>query len=240
MNYVIGMGVIAVLGLVGYYATQDQMADDSQIVVTEEAIDAGSADTISESADAQERSEVAPGVYTVAVDASTVRWAGKKPLVEGYINSGSLALESGTITVLDGAATGEFTIDMQTLSVSDTPAKPGSESTLESHLQGERWFDVATYPAATFAITNVDRRADSAETFVYDITGLLTMKGETGELSFPAEIFQTTTGQVVVRAETEFDRTKWGITSGSGSFFDNLADNVIDDMVALSFELVAE
>ena len=66
------------------------------------------------------------------------------------------------------------------------------------------------------------------------------MKVVTNEISFPATIYQTDTENVIVEAVTVIDRTKWGITSMSGSFFDNLANNVIDDSVQLSFSLVAD
>jgi polyisoprenoid-binding protein YceI len=65
------------------------------------------------------------------------------------------------------------------------------------------------------------------------------MKGQTHEVTFPAMIYLDGEGRLHARAETEIDRTKWGITSGSANFFDDLADNVIDDMVALSFHVVA-
>ena len=45
---------------------------------------------------------------------------------------------------------------------------------------------------------------------------------------------------VHAKANFEFDRTKWGITSGSSSFFDNLADNAVSDMVAMSFDITAK
>lgn len=187
-----------------------------------------------------ERTVVTEGEYVVQADQSNVTWAGKKPLIDGYVNSGAIAVTVGSISVGTETATGEFTVDMNTLSVSDTPTKPGQESALEGHLKSEGWFDVATYPEATFVITEVRPRGDSDTTFTYDVTGELTMKGVTDTLSFPATIYQEADGSVHASANFEFDRTKWGITAGSGSFFDNLADNVIDDMVALSFELVAQ
>lgn len=183
---------------------------------------------------------VAPGTYRVVTDESDVRWAGKKPLIDGYVNSGTIEVADGTIEVADDTATGVFTMDMNTLSVSETRTKPGQEDTLTGHLKGERWFDVATYPSATFEILEITPHADSETTFMYDVRGELTMKGETGELTFPATIYSDADGRVHAEADFEFDRTEWGITSGSGSFFDDLADNVIDDMVALSFDLVAE
>lgn len=182
---------------------------------------------------------VEEGTYRVVAEESTVNWAGKKPLIEGYVNTGSIAVSEGVINVEEGEATGTFTIDMNTLSVSSTPTKPGRENALEDHLKGERWFDVGAYPTATFTITNVSPREGSEETYTYDVTGDLTMKGETHEVTFPAQIYTDVEGQVRAEASFEIDRTLWGITASSDSFFDDLADNVVDDMVALSFSLVA-
>ncbi len=189
---------------------------------------------------AEAASVVTPGTYAVIPQESTIGWAGKKPLIEGYVNSGSLGLKDGSISVTDTDAAGVFTIDMNTLSVSETPTKPGRESALEGHLKGEGWFNVAAFPTASFEIVEVLPRDDSATSFTYDVRGNLTMKGETHELSFPATIYLDANGALHADARLEFDRTVWGITAGSDSFFDNLADNAIDDMVALSFNLVAE
>lgn len=182
---------------------------------------------------------VAPSVYTVVPAQSIVNWAGKKPLLSGYINQGSIALESGSISVTDTTAQGSFVIDMNTLSVTQTPTKPGQESRLAEHLMGERWFNVSAHPTATFTINEVTKLPDSDETFVYMINGSLTMKGKTNPLSFPATIYTDTDNNLKATATLEFDRTLWDITSGSASFFDGLADNVIDDMVSLSFDLTA-
>ncbi|OGG88758.1 hypothetical protein A2592_02710 [Candidatus Kaiserbacteria bacterium RIFOXYD1_FULL_42_15] len=186
------------------------------------------------------RQVVTPGSYSVDISTSEVRWAGKKPLIDGYINSGTIGLTEGTITVSDDVATGSFTIDMNTLAVGSTAKKPGKESLLEGHLKGTGWFNVAEFPTALFVITKVTPRADSDVTFEYDVTGDLTMKDVTNEISFPATIYESVDGNINVEAVTVLDRTKWGITSMSGSFFDDLADNVIDDNVQLSFSLKAE
>ena len=186
------------------------------------------------------RQVVTPGSYSVDISTSEVRWAGKKPLIDGYINSGTIGLTEGTIVVSDNVATGSFTIDMNTLSVGSTAKKPGQESLLEGHLKSDGWFNVSEFSTALFVITKVTPRADSDVSFEYDVTGDLTMKGVTNEINFPAEIYETASGQVQVEATTTIDRTKWGLTAMSGSFFDNLADNVIDDNVQLSFSLKAE
>lgn len=189
-------------------------------------------------ADAFATSAVTPGTYVVDPAKSTVSWRAKKPLIEGYINSGTIGVTEGSITVLDTEARGSFTIDINTLNVGLTAKKPGKEGALEEHLKSDDFFDVTKYPTATFSIKEVVPGPDSPTTLVYSIRGDLTMKGRTNEISFPAHIFLK---EEALHAEAAFeiDRTKWDLTYGSGNFFQNLGDNLIDDMVALSFEIVA-
>lgn len=181
---------------------------------------------------------VAPGEYTVVSAESKLNWSAKKPLIEGYINSGTIDLKEGTISVGTSTAAGSFTIDMSTVHVGLTAKKPGKEGALESHLKTKDFFDVEKYPTGTYTIKEVVARPDSATTFMYDVKGDLTLKGKTNELSFPGKIYQKD-GKLIAEVTTEFDRTKWDVTYGSGNFFKELGDNLVDDMVGLSFTLVA-
>ena len=229
MRYLIALIVLAIIGGGAYWISKAPTNAPS----TEEAAELGH--TAPENA-----SVVSEGSYTVIPAESRVEWAGKKPLLEGYINTGSIGVEAGTITVAGDSAQGEFSIDLNTLSVSATPTKPGQENALESHLKGERWFNVAQYPTATFTITDITPQEDSNTTFAYEVAGELTLKGQTHAVTFPATIYQAEDGRLHAHGELEVDRTQWGITAGSATFFENLADNAIDDMVKLSFSLVAE
>lgn len=234
MKIIFGIGALILIGLVGFF-----MWSPSDIQTNTPATPTETKQDMSSNSTLDEKNTFTEGTYIVQADESVVYWAGKKPLIDGYVNSGSIGVTAGTIEVTDGSATGVFSIDMDTLSVSKTPTKPGSENTLEEHLKSERWFNVTVFPEASFRITEVTPHADSDTTFQYTINGELTMKGVTDTLSFPATIYTDATGTLRAKADFEFDRTRWSITSGSGSFFDNLADNVIDDMVALSFDLTA-
>jgi len=176
------------------------------------------------------------GTYALVPSESTFMWAGKKPLIDGYINTGSIAVLEGSLSVEEGQVRGVVVLDMTTLAVSETPKKPGQESALEGHLKGERWFDVATYPTAEVSIVSVT--PTSAD--MYDVSADLTLHGQTHAISFPASVNVDGSGRIVASAAHGIDRTQWGITAGSGSFFDNLADNVVDDMVAISLTIVAE
>lgn len=224
MRYIIG--IIVVVGLAWFLFMNQNNTPQSEQVQT--------ADT----AGVSEVHEIVFGTYTVDVTESTVRWAGQKPLVEGYINAGALALSGGDFTISEEAVNGSFAIDMNTLSVSETPKKPGKESALEEHLKGSRWFDVDTYPQATFTVTESFAAPDASG--VYEVTGDLTMKGETHAVTFPVRVTQLSDGVLRGEAQFAFDRTKWGITAGSGSFFDNLADNIVADMVQLQFSIIAQ
>lgn len=238
MKVILGIGAVVIIGLAAVLLLTPET--EEAVVVEEDSVDATEAVTEDVSETASDRAVVSDGTYEVLAAESVVNWAGQKPLIEGYINSGSIAVTSGTIAVAGDEATGSFTLDMNTLSVSGTPAKPGAESALESHLKGERWFDVARFPEASFSITSVTPQADSDTTFVYDVTGELTLKGVTDTLTFPATIYTDEAGLLHAEADFEFDRTIWGVTASSGSFFDGLADNAVADMVALSFSLIAE
>lgn len=187
----------------------------------------------------EEYTAITSGSYEVDIENSIVNWSGKKPLIDGYINTGEISLTEGSIEVTENGATGSFVIAMDTLKVGLTAKKPNQETALEGHLKGERWFNVADYPTATFAINKLTPKTDSATTFAYTVEGDLTLKGETHPVTFDAVIYQNAEGKIIAEAATEIDRTKWGITAGSASFFDNLADNAIDNMIALSFTLVA-
>ena len=187
---------------------------------------------------AEGRSVVTSGTYRLDPVQSEFKWAGKKPLIEGYINSGTIGVTDGTVIVDGTKVQGVFSLDMNTLKVGLTAAKPGKEGALEGHLKSDKFFDVAKYPVANFTIKSVTPTSDSDTTFVYVITGDLVMKGKTNEISFPATIFQKD-GVLTAEAQTEIDRTKWDLTYGSGNFFEDLGDNLIDDMVAVSFKVVA-
>src|SRR3989344_1425176 len=63
----------------------------------------------------------ADGTYTIVPEESVVHWAGKRPLIEGYVDAGTVGISGGTITIADGTVTGSFTIDMTTLAVGSTP-----------------------------------------------------------------------------------------------------------------------
>lgn len=169
------------------------------------------------------------GDYKVATS-SAIGWSGKRPLIPGYVDRGTVAVKSGDVKVEGGVITGgSFTMDMTTITAVSTGRGDGQDR-LSTHLKSEDFFDVAKFPTATFEITST-LAADA-------ISGNLTIKGITKPISFPATISQD--GNTIrAQANIEVDRTEWNVRYGSGQFFDNLGNNLIDDMFTITLDLTA-
>ncbi len=232
MKFLLAIGVIVVGGAWFIWGSHSTPSGDMAKPMT-------TGTDVSQQADAIDVTQPIPaGTYAVNTAKSVVNWAAKKPLIDGYINSGTIQVMAGTVTVAAGGTTGSFTMDMNTLDVGLTAKKPGQEGKLEEHLKGERFFNVAAFPTATFVITRVTPVATPTIEKTHTLTGDLTMKGQTVSVTFPAVIYAED-GVLVARATADIDRTKWGITAGSKNFFENLGDNMIDDLVGLSISLEA-
>lgn len=171
--------------------------------------------------------------YTVSTQESTITWNGKKIT---YNHTGTIQLASGELIFDDQLLTGgNFVIDMTTLKDLDLEDKRKNDK-LTGHLKSEDFFNVEEFPRATFEITSVT--AEETEKGNFMITGNLTIKGITHPNSFPSKI--TMSGSMVhVKAAIVFDRSKYNIRYGSGSFFDNLGDKIIYDDIEIGIELVA-
>ena len=98
-----------------------------------------------------------------------------------------------------------------------------------NHIKSKDFFDVDKYPISTLIIKSI--------TEAYTITADLTIMDQTNEISFPARV-STNNGKLHISADFEIDRTQWGITYGSGSFFENLGDKAIKDKIKYGLELV--
>lgn len=118
---------------------------------------------------------------------------------------------------------------MNSFVVLSTSSTGGTGSMLENHLKSDDFFSVATYPTATVALKNVVNGVVTADVTIKDITKTI---------SFPAIITETSTA-LSATATLSIDRTLWDVRYGSGTFFDNLGDNIIGDKVELVLTLSA-
>ncbi len=169
---------------------------------------------------------ITDGTYTVS--SSTLVWSGKKTLISGYVDSGTVKVKSGSFTIANGAvASGTMIVDLNTIAAGVT-GSGGGQSQLEKHLKSKDFFDVAKFPESKLVITR------SEGGIVY---GDLTIKGITKPVQFPV-IVEETGSVVTVKGILTVDRTMYDVRFGSSKFFDNLANNVIDDIFVIEFEVM--
>ncbi|RZK58289.1 MAG: YceI family protein, partial [Pedobacter sp.] len=93
--------------------------------------------------------------------------------------------------------------------------KDKKSTDLEGHLKSPDFFDVAKYPTAKFVITKVEpfKGAQTSNLLAdpnYLISGNLTLKDSTLNITFPAKVEVSATG-VSAAAKFVIDRTAWGI-----------------------------
>ncbi|MCZ6522121.1 MAG: YceI family protein [Bacteroidetes bacterium] len=171
--------------------------------------------------------------YSIDIEQSELTWAGKKI---AYGHSGSLNLAKGTLMVANGKLTGgNFEMDMT--SMVNTDIEDESRKTrLMGHLKSEDFFNVAQFPTSTVSITSV--KSQKSENGNYEITADLTIKGTTHPVTFPANVV-IKGDKIIAEASIVFDRSKYDVRYGSGSFFDDLGDKVIYDDIEIGVKLIA-
>jgi polyisoprenoid-binding protein YceI len=196
-----------------------------------------STDTSTQEEANMKQSAIADGTYVLVASESVINWQGSKTLIANYDDTGTINLKDGMFTVKDSVVTdGAVTFDMKTITVSSTGKGVGDfPGMLEKHLKSDDFFGVEKNPTAEFKVKSVMAQPDNT----YMVTGDLTMKGKTNEIVLPARVSMMDGGKLHITADATVDRTKFDIRYGSGKFFDNLADNVIDDNFTVNFDLMA-
>lgn len=112
--------------------------------------------------------------YTVNTTKSRIDFVGSK---KADFHTGTFSLKSGEIIAKDGKLTGgKFVIDVAGLKVTD-----GTGDRLTGHLKSAEFFDVATYPEASFEITGVKYSNDAN----VEISGTLSIKDKKVPMVFP-------------------------------------------------------
>ncbi len=169
----------------------------------------------------------------VDIAASVITWKGTKPTGS---HNGNVMLKDGDLLIEEGTLKGgEFVIDMNSIKVLDIPADNEGNAKLRGHLISGDFFDIATYPTSKFVITNVEDKGDKIH-----VTGNLQIKDVTKSITIPATV-TTENGVTTFKSETfNVNRAEFNVTYGSKSFFDDLKDRFIDDMMEMSFTVVTK
>lgn len=157
---------------------------------------------------------------------SVVAWNGKKISGQHY---GKIGLKEGAFSVKDNKITsGKFVIDMNSITCEDLTG--GSNEKLVGHLKSDDFFSTATFATSTLVVTG----SEPFKSNVARVTGTLTIKGISHPVTFDVKregsVYSTTLA---------VDRTLYNIRYGSGKFFQNLGDNMIDDSFTLEVKIAA-
>lgn len=174
------------------------------------------------------------GLYLVNPEKSSIYWTGKE--ITGKTHEGTVdALEGGSFIVIDSGMVQKATIliDMNTISCTDL--EDDAKASLESHLKSDDFFNVDEFPSATLQLKG-SRIDDEGR---ISIASMLEVRGKYSKVVFPidAEMEQ---GTLLVSGEFNFDRSMHDIKFRSKSFpdlFPDLGDKLINDEIAISFQL---
>lgn len=169
--------------------------------------------------------------YEINTKESKVYWTGKK--ITGSFHTGTISISNGMLDI-EGTSVvgGAIVMDVNSIVCTDLENE-GSNKKLVGHLKGEDFFDSAKFPNAKFELVSISGTGNEA-----NVTGKLTMKEKTHEISFPAKI-NVVGNKVTAEGTASIDRTKWGVEYGSGSIFKELGDKAINDEFEIKFDLVA-
>ncbi|MCB9798181.1 YceI family protein [Candidatus Nomurabacteria bacterium] len=178
------------------------------------------------------RAQIPQGSVTKTIDLekSTVRWTGRKSYGDTSY-SGTVDIQAAELYYLDGILIGgQFVMDMNTIKTD------GDVTSLDDHLKNEDFFDVVNFPTSRIAFTLV---RDAGLKGVKNISGDLSIKDVRRNIQFPAKI-ESVDGVEHATAQFKLDRTLWGITYGSGKFFKELGDKMIDDMMEFDLDIYTQ
>ncbi len=160
----------------------------------------------------QETATATGDTLDIDITGSSIGWVGTKT---GGQHNGTFKLSEGMLTVADGNITsGSFNIDIASLQVLDLTGD--DKGKLEGHLKSGDFFQADSFPTAKFEITSVAPFDAAAATSklagaTHTISGNLTLRGQTNNVSFPA-IVKVEGNSVTAVADFNIDRTNWGLS----------------------------
>ena len=163
---------------------------------------------------------------TLDTSISSLKWTGKELSTKEHY--GSLIFMSGNLILKnDQPLKGKFVVDMTSLKNLDLPED--YRPRLEGHLKSDDFFSVSKFPEAYLEMESVIKKAENN----FEVKGTLTIK----EINHPIT-FTLLNNDSNWEAKLVFDRSKYDVRYGSGSFFENLGDKLIYDDIVIETKLV--
>ncbi len=176
------------------------------------------------------------GAFTFDTETSTLLWEGKKDLIPGYVDRGTVDLASSSLEIDSGQIKSlALTFDLNSISALETGRGDG-QSNLANHLKSDDFFDVDKYPTALFTLTSAVVGEKVGD---YLWRGNLTIKETTRPIEVPVTV-SNRNGVLAMTGEVLVDRTLFGLRYGAAGTADDLGNNVIANEFRLIFNLVAK
>lgn len=171
-------------------------------------------------------------VYKLDAGKSVINWTGSKLVGKHH---GTLNFKEGNLILTEKGVLkgGEFQVDMKSLTDKDLDG--AMKEKLEGHLKSDDFFSIEKNPVSSLKFTKVKVKTKG----VYAVEADLTIKGKTAPVKFDATV-EVKDHILTGKAPVDFDRTVYDVRYGSGKFFQNLGDKVINDKIELNVEVVAQ
>lgn len=166
-----------------------------------------------------------------SIISSEIRWKAYKTLrTESLSHYGTVVLKSGKL-IFSGndLAGGSFVIDMTTIDAEDMNGSPKQKKILENHLKSDDFFDTDKFSTATFQIKFIKKIKSNG--YNYQVTGPLTIKGISKNISFPVKVTQANSIFTLTSAQFTFNRKNYGLKYNI--FEDMLISNDVEMNVTL-------
>ena len=177
------------------------------------------------------------GSYILTKEKHLIKWEASK--ITGSTHSGIIVAENGKFKVENGAINrGVVNFKMNSFEVTDIK-DPESKSNFDGHLKSADFFDVESFPLARLIMngSSVDGKGIANLSFSFEMHGIAI------DYTVPFSVTEVKLheGQIgyMISGSFMLDRTKHKMNYGSGSFFDDLGDSVINDEVKIDFEFTA-
>ena len=187
----------------------------------------------------KQQTSSAEGVqFTVDTSSSRIRFVGNGV---GKNHPGIFRLSSGTVAVAGNQITGgNFVINIRSMELEQ---KGGMfDEKLRPHLMSGDFFDADKFGTARFEITNVQpyQKSGSDTSIIeganFTVSGNLTLKNSTKNVSFPARI-DLDENTLKAKADFDINRTEWQMNYGNDK---TLGDKFISETVNIELDLQAK
>lgn len=180
--------------------------------------------------------------YAVSTEGDEIQWIGFKTYAD-RVHNGAVQVSDGQFKVENGELVGgNFTIDLTSITNEDLPEEGDyNKDRLIGHLQSEDFFHTEKYPNAKFEITKVEQAPEGNEKGAsHMVSGNLTMRGNTKNITIPANVEMNGDQISFTTPEFVIDRTQWEVEALSTSIEGLAKDQLVDNNIKLKVDLEAQ